>query len=127
MGRKIAADLKGGEVLALSGNLGSGKTTFVQGLAKGLGLKQRIISPTFILIRRYDLKNKYLYHVDLYRFEKDTVKEVKNLGIEDMWVSPNCITVIEWAEKIKDIIPKKATWVYFENIGESQRKIIIEK
>ena len=127
LGSKVAADLRGGEILALSGELGSGKTTFVQGLAKTLGIKQRIISPTYILVRRYDLKEKFLYHVDLYRFEKNVIKEIKNIGLEEMWDNPNSITVIEWAEKIKDIIPKSATWIYFENIGKNKRKIVIKK
>ena len=138
MGKKIAVDLitrgrrpKGAVVLALTGELGSGKTTFAQGLAKGLGIKGRIISPTFILMRKYVLgfKNhesrfENFYHVDMYRFEDNIEAEAKNLGIEEVWDNPRNIVVIEWAEKIKDLVPKKAIWVEFETLGGDERRII---
>jgi tRNA threonylcarbamoyladenosine biosynthesis protein TsaE len=125
LGREIAAKLKGGAVFALTGDLGSGKTTFVQGFAQGLGFAGRIISPTFILIRKYGLKSKDFYHIDLYRFEENVWEEVKNLGIEEIWNDPNNIVVIEWAEKIKDNIPSKVTWIKFESMGEDEREITI--
>jgi len=110
-------------VLALSGALGSGKTTFVQGLAEGLGLGSRIISPTFILMRSYNAKSVNLYHVDLYRLEGDIANDFENLGIADFWEKPNNIVVIEWAEKAKDLLPEKAIWINFENIDGDKRKI----
>ena len=121
LGRKIAAELKEGPILALTGDLGSGKTTFVQGFAKGLGFKGKIISPTFILMRKYP----HFYHVDLYRLEKNVWEEIRNLGIEDIWDDPKNVVVIEWAEKIKDRIPASAKWIKFENLGENDRKIVI--
>lgn len=127
LGKKIAANLKGGAILALSGELGSGKTTFVQGLAKGLGIKQRIISPTFILVRKYGLGPKNFYHIDLYRLETGIDREVRNLGIEEIWDNPENIVAIEWAEKIKKMIPEKATWIEFKNLGENERKIKTSK
>ncbi len=127
LGKKIAANLKGGAILALTGELGSGKTTFAQGLAKGLGIKQRIISPTFILVRKYDLGFKNFYHIDFYRLETGIEKEVRNLGIEEIWDDPRNIVVIEWAEKIKKMIPKNATWIEFKNLGENERKIKTSK
>ena len=126
LGQKIAADLVGGEIFALTGDLGSGKTTFVQGFSKGLGLASRIISPTFILMRKYQASDKDFYHIDLYRLEKDVDKEVVNLGVTDIWGKPGNIVVIEWAEKIKDLIPKSAKWIFFENLGEDKRKITIK-
>lgn len=126
LGQKIAADLTGGEIFALTGDLGSGKTTFVQGFSKGLGLTSRIISPTFILMRKYQLPEKDFYHVDLYRLEKDVDKEVVSLGLTDVWGKPGNIVVIEWAEKIKDLIPNNAKWIFFENLGEDKRKITIK-
>ena len=125
LGEKIAVDLAISHqplVIALTGNLGSGKTTFVQGFAKGLGIKQRIISPTFILMRKY---GENFYHVDLYRLEGNIESEVRNLGIEDIWKDPKNIVVIEWAEKIKKMIPKSAQWIKFENLGKDERKITI--
>jgi len=108
--------------LALTGDLGSGKTTFVQGLAEGLGFAGRIISPTFILMRKYP----GFYHVDLYRFEENVAQEVENIGLTDIWGKDKNIVVIEWAEKIKDLIPPKANWIKFEDMGEDKRRIIIE-
>jgi len=125
LGREIAAKPieNSSAIYALQGELGSGKTTFVQGFAEGLGIKQRIISPTFILMRKYELKRRDFYHMDLYRFEENVWQEAKNLGIEDIWNDPKNIVVIEWAEKIKDRVPEKATWIKFENMGEDKRKI----
>lgn len=122
-GEKFANNLKGGEVIALVGNLGNGKTTFVQGLARGLGIKSRIISPTFILRRDYQGKKK-LCHIDFYRVEKDAEREFRNLGIDELFGSSDTIIVIEWAEKIKSLLPKSTIWISFENKGGDERKII---
>ena len=119
-GQKIGSSLKGGEVLTLQGDLGSGKTTFVQGLAKGLRVTQAVVSPTFILLRSYDGIDKKLYHLDLYRLEKNVQQEVKNLGIDEIWSDPKNIVVIEWAEKIKSFLPRKTKQILFENLGNSQ-------
>lgn len=122
LGRKTAANLKGGQTFALTGDLGSGKTTFVQGFAEGLGHTGRIISPTFILMRKYPR----FYHVDLYRFEDNIPREVENIGLTDIWGKDKNIVVIEWAEKIKSLIPRDAVWIKFKNLGEDKRRIIIE-
>ncbi len=123
LGKSFADNLKGGEILALTGDLGSGKTTFVQGLAQGLGIPNRIISPTFILVREYDIKGKKFYHVDLYRLEGNLEQEIKNLGLEDIWSQEENIVVIEWAEKIKPFLPRTAKWIEFERVDEERRKI----
>ncbi len=115
--------MKGGAIFALSGNLGAGKTTFIQGLAKGLGIKVKIISPTFILMRKY---GNNFYHLDLYRLEGDVEREVKNLGTEEIWEDGKNVVVIEWAEKIKDMLPKDTKWIVFENLGEDKRRIAIK-
>lgn len=126
LGRKIGSSLKGGETLALVGDLGSGKTTFIQGLAEGLRAKTRIISPTFILMRTYELpEEKAFYHIDLYRIEHNLESEIGNLGIPDIWGKKDNIVAIEWAEKIKDLLPENVTWIKFENLGEDERKITI--
>lgn len=125
--QKVAADfakeLKGGETLALYGELGSGKTTFVQGLAKGLGIKRRIISPTFIIVRTYKISIKYFYHIDLYRIEN--VREVRSLGLEEIMNDQNSIVAIEWAEKMGDLLPKERIDIHFKYVDESKRKIAI--
>src|SRR5688572_9687162 len=116
----LAKNFKGG-VIALSGPLGSGKTTFTQGFANGLGIKDKIISPTFVLIRQHPIPkdNSTLYHVDLYRL--DDSSDFKNIGIEDLINSKNDIVLIEWAEKIKKILPKKTLWVKFEVVHNDLR------
>lgn len=124
LGARISSCLKRQNkacVYALTGNLGSGKTTFVQGFAKGLGISTHIISPTFILMRKYG----NFYHLDLYRLENDIENEVLNLGAVDLWQEPGNVMVIEWAEKIKDLLPKDSVWVEFEDIGENKRRIKI--
>ncbi|CAN5318050.1 hypothetical protein BH10PAT1_BH10PAT1_3980 [soil metagenome] len=103
------------------GELGAGKTTFIQGLAKGLGIKNKITSPTFILMRTYDRFS----HLDLYRLEGDIENEVRNLGLFDIMGKENNIVAIEWAEKIKNVLPKETVWINFENMNENERKITI--
>ena len=122
VGRRIGADLKGGEIIALIGEMGAGKTTFVQGLAKGLGVKNKIVSPTFILMRSY-MGKLNLYHLDLYRLEGNIEDHVKNLGLFDIWRDEKNVVVVEWAEKIQNILPKETIWIKFESIDEDQRKI----
>lgn len=122
---KIAKELKGGEVLALFGDLGAGKTTFVQGLAMGLGIDRRIISPTFIILRTYPLKDKNFYHVDLYRIESE--KEVEGIGLKEILKEKKDIVAIEWAEKIKDMLPDERINIFFTNLGGDKRKITIWK
>lgn len=126
-GKKFANNLKGGEVVALVGNLGNGKTTFVQGLAKGLGIKDSIISPTFILRRDYKSKTqngrrKTLIHVDLYRLEMEINREFKNLGVEES-LADGATVVIEWAEKVRRLLPQSTIWITFENLGGEKRRI----
>ncbi|MFC1625221.1 tRNA (adenosine(37)-N6)-threonylcarbamoyltransferase complex ATPase subunit type 1 TsaE [Patescibacteria group bacterium] len=130
LGKKTAADLikKTPFIVALTGDLGSGKTTFVQGFAKKLRVKKRIISPTFILMRTYKAKKKLsFYHLDLYRLEANFEEELENMGVKDIWQQKGNILVIEWAEKIKDLLPKDTKWIKFEYLSDDQRKIIIER
>jgi len=130
-GEKIAADLKknnqSGTVVALEGNLGSGKTTFSQGFALGLGVADRIISPTFILMKKYGLESGDFYHIDLYRLEENVEKEVQNLGLFEIWKDPKNIILIEWAERIERILPEGTIKIRFEVLDEFERKITIEK
>lgn len=111
----LAERFKGGTI-ALIGELGAGKTTFIQGFAKGLGIKDKIISPTFVIIRQH----KNLYHVDLYRLEN-----FKELGLEELLANPNNIVLIEWAEKLKDL-PKNAIKITIEKLAGDKRLITIE-
>lgn len=125
LGQKVGSSLKGGEIIALSGDLGAGKTTFVQGLAVGLGIESKIISPTFILMRQHKFSDFNFYHVDLYRLEDSVKEEVINLGLTDVWGKGNNIVVVEWAEKAKSLFPKETIWINFELLNDDERKITI--
>ena len=122
--QKLARAAKG-RIFALTGELGTGKTIFVQGFAKGLGIKDKIISPTFVLIRRHKIPGtkKVLYHIDLYRL--DNTADLKNLGLQEIWSDPNNIVLIEWAERIKNLLPEDTLIISFEIINEGTRRITI--
>ena len=123
LGYDFGKSLKGGDVVCLYGDLGSGKTTFTQGLAKGLGIKQRIISPTFIIVRNYKTKTYDFYHIDLYRTDND--RDIEGLGIEEIINNPENIVVIEWAEKLNKYLPKKRIDIKFMYKEVSIREITI--
>ena len=135
---------RGGEIICLSGDLGSGKTTFTQGLLKGLEIKGPYTSPTFNIVKEYKgqltFNNKPLtkntkkssnvkgqklniYHIDAYRINS---KDLLGLGFKDFAGQPNSIVIIEWAERVKKIIPKKALWIYFKWINDKERKIALK-
>ena len=122
--RFIGGKLRKGDVLALSGELGSGKTCFTGGLARGLGVdeKYQITSPTFTLINEYPGRCK-LYHFDVYRLNSYT--EFEDLGYEEYFCGKG-IVVIEWAEKIVQVLPADTFFISFEYLDENRRKIIIK-
>ncbi|NCP16914.1 tRNA (adenosine(37)-N6)-threonylcarbamoyltransferase complex ATPase subunit type 1 TsaE [Candidatus Kuenenbacteria bacterium CG_4_9_14_3_um_filter_39_14] len=120
LGKKYAAELKLGAVLGLIGELGAGKTQFVKGLAKGLGIKNNISSPTFVLLKKYN----QLIHIDCYRLSNS--EELLDLGWQELVTDKNNIIVVEWADKIRKIMPQDTRWIKF-SIGkkDNQRKISI--
>jgi tRNA threonylcarbamoyladenosine biosynthesis protein TsaE len=122
--RFIGGKLREGDVLALSGELGSGKTCFTGGLARCLGVseKYQITSPTFTLINEYPGRCK-LYHFDVYRLNSYT--EFEDLGYEEYFCGKG-IVVIEWAEKIVQVLPANTIFISFGYIDENTRKIIIK-
>lgn len=114
--KKLAKELRGGDVLALSGNLGSGKTTVTQCLAKALGIPQQVTSPTFVLMNIYALPKSLngitqLCHIDAYRLE--SARELEVIGGHEYIQAPGTLTVIEWPEKVKKMIPKNVVWISF--------------
>ena len=125
LGETLALELKGGDFLAFYGNLGSGKTTFIQGLAKGLGIERRIISPTFIIMRHYNLSQGNFYHVDLYRTENK--HDFLSIGLDQIMEDKSNIAALEWAEKLADMLPSKRIELHFEYLGDSKREITIKK
>ncbi len=117
LAKDIAAQLKGGETLALIGDLGSGKTTFTKALAKAIGIRTHVPSPTFVIMNQYagkvkDGKKVTLFHVDLYRTKG--FREAEHLGLAEQWGKAENITIIEWADKIKKSLPKNAIYLYFQ-------------
>lgn len=116
---------KGPLILALLGDLGAGKTTFTQSFAKSLGVNKRILSPTFLIMKRFPLSNanfKNLYHIDAYRV---TAADLKKLGIEKILKEQNII-LIEWADRVENILPKGTIKIKFEHgAKENERQITI--
>ena len=143
LGELLAIELKGGEIVCLSGELGSGKTTFTQGVLKGLGAKGPYTSPTFVVMKHYRIRtprqgstfslsaytsnssrsNLSVYHIDAYRIGS---KDILDLGWEEIIHDKKNIVIIEWAERIKSIIPKGAIWLKFQHEKGDQRKITVK-
>lgn len=129
LGKKIARRLKGGEVLVLIGNLGVGKTVLAQGLAQGLGVKHHINSPTFVLMKVYKIKNqkikiKNLIHVDAYRLNSG--QNLLDIGLQDWLGKENSVILIEWADRVKDIWPKKIIKIKLQIKSSHQRLITLK-
>ena len=113
-------------VLALQGDLGAGKTTFLQGFAKGLGMKEVVNSPTFVILKRFTIKKnnfKNFYHIDCYRLENP--QEILDLGFKEIIANPQNIVAIEWPEKIAEILPKHNIKIAFKHLEENKREILI--
>ena len=104
--------------MALSGELGGGKTTFVQGFMTGAGIKKKITSPTFVLLKNY----KLIYHIDCYRLKK--AKELLDLGLREILINPKNIVLIEWPEIVKKYLPKSAIWIKFKYGKKENERII---
>lgn len=125
--KKIAGDLakhSAANIFALTGELGAGKTIFVQGFAKGLRITEKIISPTFVLIRQHQIpkSKKVLYHIDLYRLAR--IEDYKQLGLDEILSDPKSIVLIEWAEKLTEL-PNGSIKINITKIGNQKRIITI--
>src|SRR5579872_7190874 len=127
-GEAFAKELKAGDIILLYGDLGAGKTTFVQGLAKGLRITKRLISPTFTIIRRYAIpkraKIKTFYHIDLYRTQ--TEDDLKGLGLQEIMSEKDAVVAIEWPEKLGSLLPKKRWEIQFSDdsrTSEDERNV----
>jgi tRNA threonylcarbamoyladenosine biosynthesis protein TsaE len=119
-GRSIASGLKRGDVLALKGDLGAGKTHFVKGVARGLGIEVEVTSPTFTLIHEYSGGGLPLYHIDLYRL--DSAEEALRIGLDE-YLRSDGVTAIEWADKFSELIPPNANWFEFR-LAENDTRLI---
>lgn len=144
-GKKIAVDLKGGDVVCLYGELGAGKTTLVKGIAEGLGVKEEITSPTFTLMNIYKIEPRppttplregnhhlppttyhlqALVHIDTYRLKDEA--ELIQIGVEDYLGRPETVTIIEWPEKIERLLKgKRVIKIWLEHGEKEERKITV--
>lgn len=143
-GELLAKSLKGKSLICLEGELGSGKTTFIQGMARGLEIKERITSPTFVILKRFKVPKirsafdqrlrsasdqrikcfSILYHIDCYRVKSP--KEILDLGLKEILSQKDTLVVIEWADRIHKILPRNRLTIKFEFIDEKTRKITIK-
>ena len=128
LGEQFGRAARRGLVIALSGDLGAGKTQFVRGLARGLGISGRVHSPTFTLVNEYGGGRLKLFHLDLYRLE--TAEQILSAGIEE-YLQPDGVSVIEWAERLKAESGKrkaetKMVEVEIQILSETERKIIYD-
>jgi len=121
VGAALAERLGPGDVVALTGELGAGKTCFTQGLAHGLGVTGRVVSPTFVLVNEYRGRMP-VHHVDAYRTESLT--ELLDLGLDELF-SGDGVTVVEWADKLLPLLPARAIHVHIEGVGDEPRIVTI--
>ena len=135
LAKRLAAGLKVGDILALHGDLGSGKTTFTSYLVSALGIEKRVQSPTFVILRRYAAETdetaeniggslngiKIVNHLDLYRVQSKA--EVEDLGLGELFSEPNSIGVIEWPEIAQEFLPENVIKINFEYVDENTRRI----
>lgn len=122
LGAKVSTLLEAGDVLALNGDLGVGKTAFTRGLAKGLGIKRNVKSPTFTLIREYQDGRLPLYHMDAYRLESSPDED---LGFDE-YFNGNGVTVVEWPQFIKDEIPVEHISINITRLSDTDRQIVFK-
>ena len=107
-------------VIGLEGELGSGKTTFVQTFATAMGIKEHITSPTFVILKKYG----NIVHIDAYRLKNS--QELLALGFQELMADPHNIILIEWADLVTDILPNDRITIHFEHVDERKRKISID-
>jgi len=118
---------KKAQILALQGELGAGKTTFLQGFARGLRIKEHILSPTFVIFKKFKIQDPFFnlfYHIDCYRLKNS--KDLLSLGFEKFSSNPKNIIAIEWAEIVEDALPKNKISIHFKLEDEKRRAIIIK-
>lgn len=123
-------------VLALEGDLGGGKTTFAQGFAKGLGVEERISSPTFVIFKKFKIRKSRLggkittpafenfYHFDCYRLLEEG--DALTLGVKDILGRPENIVLMEWADRVKKILPPDALWLRFDFLSKNRRSVVLD-
>lgn len=134
LGKKLAQEIlergvqSSAVVLALHGDLGAGKTTFLQGLAQGLKITEVVNSPTFVIMKKFRISDnnfEYFYHFDLYRLENE--KDLEFLELEELLQDPKNIIAIEWPERMKSLPNKNTITIESKHLGDNQRELTIKK
>jgi tRNA threonylcarbamoyladenosine biosynthesis protein TsaE len=123
IGRRLAEDIEVQSILALKGELGSGKTLFVKGLVAGLGSRADVTSPTFTILHEYRGGRVPIYHFDFFRLQER--QSIARLGLDDYFFGDG-VSVIEWADRFPELIPQQARWILFEIKSENQRAITFQ-
>lgn len=124
LGAVLGRVLRPGDVVALHGNLGAGKTRFVQGIARGMGIERPVTSPTFILMNVYRAPDgRVLCHVDSYRL-RDPVEEGYQMGL-DQQLRGRDVCVVEWAERVRELLPADHLWVHIASVDDETRRITL--
>jgi tRNA threonylcarbamoyladenosine biosynthesis protein TsaE len=121
LAKKIAKVLRGGEVFALTGDLGAGKTAFVQGLAQGLGIRRPVTSPSFVILKEYQADVLKLYHFDFYRIS--SIEEAFDLGLEEVLAGKKNVVLVEWPEKAPEALPEEKIEIKFDILSENMRSL----
>ncbi len=124
LGVRLGGLLQAGDLVCLEGELGSGKTCLAQGIGRGWGVAERLISPTFTLVHEYQRPRDglYFYHVDLYRVEK--ADEVYSLGLDDYLDDSEAVIAIEWAEHAGEMLPEERLWIRLRHIDSTRRGLL---
>ncbi|CAN5890491.1 tRNA (adenosine(37)-N6)-threonylcarbamoyltransferase complex ATPase subunit type 1 TsaE [soil metagenome] len=124
LGSEVAGALVPGDILALHGDLGSGKTHFVKGIARGLGLDPNdVVSPTFVLVQSYETDEFTLVHADAYRITGSS--EMARVGLEEYLSDPAMVCVIEWPERVEDLLPDDTCRLLLQAAGQTSRHIAV--
>ncbi|MDO8495313.1 MAG: tRNA (adenosine(37)-N6)-threonylcarbamoyltransferase complex ATPase subunit type 1 TsaE [bacterium] len=134
LGREIvksSAQKKKAVVIGLEGELGAGKTTFVKGFAKGLGIKQKVSSPTFVLMKVYNFKTKgekepkFLFHFDCYRLKDH--RDLTALGAQEFFADARNIVLVEWSDRVEKVLPSRYIKIHIDHLDNKTRKITVRK
>lgn len=122
IGEQIGANLRGGEVLELTSDVGGGKTTFTRGLARGAGSKDRVASPTFTVSKQYDAPKCTIVHYDFYRLEDPGIMRME---LAETMSEPSNVVVIEWSDIVQGVLPEKRVQIRFVSNGDEAREVIL--
>lgn len=124
LGARLGRYLDGGEIIALEGDLGSGKTVFAQGVGMGWGATSRLLSPSYVLVRRHQRHqdNLELYHIDLYRL--NSVVEIEMLGLEELLDDPRSICLVEWPDRHPGLFTEEYLWIQLQRLDAYRRSLM---